>query len=183
MFKVGDICRIKENHLNNELVGALVRIIDPSALRYIRAQVDKNWPYEPGVEILLRWDEIELVIGNNRYDGETEQTTNDDINNDITEGLQQLKDLDNLPAYAGLDRTKYSEEFDPVFKPKHYNIHPGKCVCGKTIECVEITEWMSFNLGNATKYIWRCGKKGDPIEDLQKAKWYIDREIKRLSSK
>jgi len=40
---------------------------------------------------------------------------------------------------------------------------------------------MGFNLGNAIKYIWRAGEKDpDAIKDLKKAKWYIDREIKRL---
>jgi hypothetical protein len=39
---------------------------------------------------------------------------------------------------------------------------------------------MNFCLGNAIKYIWRAGGKGQPIEDLKKAKWYLDREIKRL---
>lgn len=39
---------------------------------------------------------------------------------------------------------------------------------------------MNFNLGNVMKYIWRCGDKGKPIEDLKKAIWYIEREIDRL---
>lgn len=64
---------------------------------------------------------------------------------------------------------------DPVNHPKHYNIHPSG------IECIQVTEHMSFNLGNAVKYIWRAGiKNSDHKEDLQKALWYIQREIKRL---
>ncbi len=39
---------------------------------------------------------------------------------------------------------------------------------------------MSFCLGNAIKYIWRADLKGNAIEDLQKARWYVDREIARL---
>ena len=39
---------------------------------------------------------------------------------------------------------------------------------------------MNFCLGNALKYLWRAGLKGDAVEDLKKARWYIDREIKRL---
>jgi len=58
-----------------------------------------------------------------------------------------------------------------VNHPKHYTGHPSG------IECITITEWMSFNLGNALKYIWRCDLKKDAIEDLEKARWYIDREI------
>lgn len=41
---------------------------------------------------------------------------------------------------------------------------------------------MNFCLGNAMKYIWRAGLKIDAIEDLKKARWYIDREIARRES-
>lgn len=66
---------------------------------------------------------------------------------------------------------------DAVNRPKHYTEHPSG------IECIEVTEHMGFNLGNAVKYIWRCDLKKDAIEDLKKAKWYIEREIeKRVSN-
>lgn len=38
---------------------------------------------------------------------------------------------------------------------------------------------MSFNLGNALKYIWRADLKGSALEDLHKARWYVEREIER----
>jgi len=60
---------------------------------------------------------------------------------------------------------------DVVNKPKHYTSHPSG------IDCIQITEHMSFNLGNALKYIWRCDLKKDAVEDLRKAQWYISREI------
>lgn len=63
---------------------------------------------------------------------------------------------------------------DWVNHPPHYKQHPSG------VECIQITEWMNFNLGNAVKYIWRAGDKGDILEDLKKARWYLDREIKRL---
>jgi hypothetical protein len=65
--------------------------------------------------------------------------------------------------------------YDPVEHPKHYTQHPSG------VECIEITEHMNFNLGNAIKYIWRAGLKNENIEDLRKARWYLDREIQRLS--
>lgn len=44
-----------------------------------------------------------------------------------------------------------------------------------------IYDWgLNFNLGNAVKYISRAGRKGDAIEDLQKAKQYIDFEIEEI---
>jgi hypothetical protein len=42
---------------------------------------------------------------------------------------------------------------------------------------------MGFSLGNCVKYVWRAGLKGDALEDLKKAVWYIEREIARLESK
>lgn len=65
---------------------------------------------------------------------------------------------------------------DNVNHPKHYNAHPSG------IECIQVVEHMNFNLGNAVKYIWRAGEKGKTLEDLQKAKWYLEREIQRLTS-
>ena len=61
---------------------------------------------------------------------------------------------------------------DNVNHPKHYTNHPSG------IECIEITRYMSFNMGNAIKYVWRADMKGG-IEDLEKAKWYIEDEIKK----
>lgn len=59
--------------------------------------------------------------------------------------------------------------------PEHYNKHPSG------VECITIVEHFNFNVGNAIKYLWRMGlKSNNPIEDLQKALWYIQREIDRL---
>lgn len=69
-------------------------------------------------------------------------------------------------------------EPDNINHPLHYNTHPSG------IECIQITEHMNFNLGNAVKYIWRTGLKSpDALTDLHKAQWYIEREIARLSPK
>jgi hypothetical protein len=63
---------------------------------------------------------------------------------------------------------------DPVNHPKHYTSHPSG------VECITVTEHMNFNIGNAVKYLWRVDGKGDPVQQLQKARWYINREIERL---
>ena len=61
---------------------------------------------------------------------------------------------------------------DAVNSPKHYTSHPSG------VECIEIAEHMGFCLGNALKYIWRAGLKADDaVQDLEKARWYLDREI------
>lgn len=83
------------------------------------------------------------------------------------------------------DRTAEEESYleninnniDNVNHPPHYNSNPAKCDCGRRIECIDITRHQSFNIGNAIKYLWRCNLKGNSIEDLKKAKWYIQDEI------
>ena len=65
---------------------------------------------------------------------------------------------------------------DPVSSPKHYTSHPSG------IEVIRITEHMNFCLGNAIKYILRADFKGETVQDLEKARWYIDREIGRLKA-
>jgi hypothetical protein len=66
---------------------------------------------------------------------------------------------------------------DTVEHPVHYTRHPSG------VECIQVTEHMNFCLGNAVKYLWRAGLKGPTLEDLKKARWYIDREIERLTPK
>jgi hypothetical protein len=71
-----------------------------------------------------------------------------------------------------------SDQHDPVNHPKHYTSSKAVCSgCGKPIECIDIVRHMGFNLGNATKYVWRCDLKNDTIEDLKKAIWYLQDEI------
>ncbi len=62
---------------------------------------------------------------------------------------------------------------DMVNHPPHYTSHPSG------IECIQVTEHYGFCIGNAIKYLWRSGLKGNDIEDLKKAVWYINREIKK----
>lgn len=65
---------------------------------------------------------------------------------------------------------------DAVNHPSHYTSDPSG------VECLTITRHRNFNIGNAIKYLWRAGLKDDKkqIEDLQKAIFYINDEIKRL---
>lgn len=71
---------------------------------------------------------------------------------------------------------------DIVNNPKHYNSSGVLCTCGRQIECIDITRHMDFNIGNAVKYLWRYKHKNG-LEDLKKARWYLDDEIKRMESK
>lgn len=61
---------------------------------------------------------------------------------------------------------------DPVNHPPHY------CGHASGVECIEVTRWLSFNRGNAFKYIFRHRSKGASKQDLNKALWYMRDEIR-----
>jgi hypothetical protein len=62
---------------------------------------------------------------------------------------------------------------DPVNHPSHCTSSPSG------IETILVTEHENFCIGNAIKYLLRCDKKGNAIQDLNKALWYVTREIHR----
>lgn len=74
------------------------------------------------------------------------------------------------------------KENDSVNHPSYYTSHPSG------IECIEITRYYCFPIGNAIKYLWRAGLKKEmgledkekEVEDLRKAIWYINDRIKQL---
>jgi hypothetical protein len=72
---------------------------------------------------------------------------------------------------------KEKAKADMVNHPPHYTSHPSG------VECIQITEHMGFNLGNALKYIWRADLKGSAVEDLEKAIFYINRELEKRRTK
>jgi len=71
---------------------------------------------------------------------------------------------------------------DMVNHPPHYTATGAKGKCGEPIEVIQITRELNFCLGNVVKYVLRAGKKGDVLEDLKKARKYIDFEIERLAN-
>jgi hypothetical protein len=101
--------------------------------------------------------------------------------------IQRLRDQTNIkdheprPAHAAkLEEPSKAIDTsiaEDAINPSHYRKHPSG------IECIEVTRHMNFNVGNAIKYLWRYMDKGDPVENLKKAQWYIDDEIRRLEGK
>ena len=81
--------------------------------------------------------------------------------------------IDTPGNHENVPERGWDAEPDIVNHPSHYTSHPSG------IECIQVTEHMGFNLGNAIKYVWRADLKNDALEDLRKAIWYIDREIQK----
>lgn len=71
----------------------------------------------------------------------------------------------------------FVENLDSVSHPPHYTEG-----WSNGAEVIDLTEHLSFCSGNVVKYVCRAGRK-DPdkhVEDLEKARWYLDREIERV---
>ncbi len=83
--------------------------------------------------------------------------------------LDKYLEIDRMYRRGDITPLNYS---DMVNHPPHYTSHPSG------IECIQVTEHMSFTIGNAVKYLWRADLKNG-LEDLKKAAWYIQREIER----
>lgn len=60
---------------------------------------------------------------------------------------------------------------DTVHHPKHYTSDD----CG--VEAIEVTSLLPACISNAVKYVWRCGKKDEDLQELKKALWYINYSI------
>lgn len=78
--------------------------------------------------------------------------------------------------YIVTDPRLIPKDNDPVNHPSHYTQYKG-------LEVIDLVEQMNFNSGNVVKYVARAGFKDRDkhIQDLEKAKWYLEREIERVS--
>lgn len=71
------------------------------------------------------------------------------------------------------ERSKMVPE-DSINHPKHYTSHPSG------VEAIDLCKHENFCIGNCMKYLIRCEHKGNKLEDLKKAAWYLNCEIERL---
>jgi len=87
---------------------------------------------------------------------------------DIREGYEE---------YIAVDESYVNSDTDLVNHPGHYQTENG-------LEAIDVIESfdLNFHLGNAVKYILRAGKKDSYIQDLEKAVWYLEREIERVNN-
>ena len=124
-------------------------------------------------------DNVQLHLVNSRLsnDEEGKKSAISEMETAMCDVMQLLK--------CFIDRKDKEQKTDNVNHPAHYTWL--KDLCG--IEVIDITRHMNFCCGNALKYILRAGHKKDAsltdtdkqVEDLNKAIWYIQDEIKRIT--
>ncbi|MFB7782047.1 DUF3310 domain-containing protein [Streptomyces vinaceus] len=93
--------------------------------------------------------------------------------------------VDGRPKFLNVAEHEIESASEPVSHglgstvdhPSHYTWLPNG------LEVIDLTECLNFNRGNTVKYVCRAGRKSaaTELEDLKKARWYIDREIQRIS--
>jgi hypothetical protein len=85
-------------------------------------------------------------------------------------------------SYFGACMACKCPRFIPHPQPPTDNVNHPKHYTSNGIEVIDIIEAfkLDFHLGNVAKYVLRSGKKTDELEDLKKARWYLNRKIERL---
>lgn len=91
------------------------------------------------------------------------------------EKVDNIEETSGMILKAAMAEVNKTLTNDSVNHPSHYTAYKG-------VEVIDLTEQMNFNRGNAVKYICRAGLKAaeTELEDLRKARWYLDREIDRI---
>lgn len=99
-----------------------------------------------------------------------------DVNTDVGKGINKTTQENggvapDAPIEDAVENVMNGH--DPVNHPQHYRRNPAG------IEVIDIVEHLNFNMGNAVKCILRADAKGDFFIDMEKAIWYLNREIER----
>lgn len=135
----------------------------------------RDWAHtEEGVDF---WDNCYFAAKHNdswpTYPPKEKQVKDGWTDKEIEKAAFKTKEWTDIPQVV----TKRNTD-DSVTHPKHYTSHPSG------IECIQVTEHMNFCRGNAVKYIWRAGQKGNSIdkeiEDIAKAEEYCRIEKERM---
>lgn len=85
--------------------------------------------------------------------------------------------LSDLTTKLRKERKAKAVSADPINSPSHYKVGGIE-----TIDFIEAKD-LGYNLGNVVKYITRAHHKGELLQDLKKAQWYLNREVGKLEEK
>jgi len=143
--------------------------VSPNLVHQVKWQAKKNSEFVSKVFAKAkmrptpeRSDDPKVTAAEDKYIGAVESLYKKPTR--LLESAREMK-----AALDALDKIK--DRPDPVNHPPHY-----KAGGVETIDFIEAKD-LNYRLGNVVKYVTRAEKKGNPIEDLKKARWYLDREI------
>jgi hypothetical protein len=143
-----------------------VSVQDVYSTRYLAKKQNKANGYAPlEMPINMRKEMLkEVVPGLNALFG-VEYNKYSEKPSEVKDGDEELKAINLL----------FPKAKEEVNHPPHYTVGGVE-----TIDFIEAKR-LNFNLGNVVKYLSRAGEKdSDPLQDLQKARWYLNREIARV---
>ena len=128
-----------------------------------KLKVDSSLIYMLRKELIPNF-EYALAIGKSK--------SLDDAYDEVTKA--DTLDYDDMEYSPHVNVTHTAIEHDPVNHPNHYTVGGIE-----TIDFIE-AKGLNYNLGNVVKYMTRADHKGNKVEDLQKALWYLNRELQNL---
>lgn len=99
-----------------------------------------------------------------------------DISLATEEEIDRAIDIIQGSVKANVEPPEETLEEDPVNRPSHYTRGGIECI-DAIAASMEPDEWAGFLKGQVLKYVWRYRLKGKPVEDLKKARYYLDRLI------
>jgi len=144
------------------------------------AEVAKKFKISPSYVYILR-GEASLAKKNAIADKQYElhfSTSNKPLTkSSIKEEVMSLAVADRIKLLRNADRLRLmnAPNSDNVNHPPHYKVGGIE-----TIDFIEAKS-LNYNLGNVVKYLTRADYKGNKLEDLKKAQWYLNREVSKLS--
>ena len=96
---------------------------------------------------------------------------------------EEMTDTITLTSDTTFDHTKFTGEYDPVNKPPHYTLNGG-------LECIDymrqvlgLQGFIDYCHGNVIKYQHRYNYKGKPVQDMEKAQYYLNKMVDALKEK
>jgi hypothetical protein len=142
----------------NNYVGCVFEVIEYDALTkvyWVMAVTGRNIVYEEDCE---PWELAEFARGDAPYK------------------VEGALDVETLYHPLLNDYKPKADYTDPVERPSHYTA--GNIECIDAIKAATTQEeFEGFLRGNVLKYLWRCNLKSNKTEDLNKARWYLNRLI------
>jgi hypothetical protein len=168
------------NNMNNPFEGKAIKFVTEQELNHL-AELAKSYglsvanlsPHDYNYHLFRRTiDGVHYSNYNNNVHNDTEITYSDFIASLQTFPSYSSDFISAVPNYIQHPEQKeHTEQPDMVNHPKHYNVDGYE-----VIDIIDAFK-LNFNMGNALKYLLRADRKGNKEQDINKAIWYLQREI------
>ena len=144
----------------------------------VRCYTDQHGTHIADVSSMYRLAEWSALSGERRFDIIKDMYGPTAIWPNFLTALQVIDDKEELKCLGIITEEIINQRQDQVNHPSHYGGEDNPYEAIKIIEAHDL----GFHLGNVVKYVLRAGKKGEMLQDLEKALWYLNRKIEKVKN-